>query len=175
MKLLHTVIDDEYIVKDKAIPFKKREVVRGVVLNENNEIFLIHLVDDDIFGHRDYYELPGGGIEIGENKIEALLREMIEETGYECEVVCDLGQVTVFYNLLYRENIVYFYLLRAKKYVGQKLTDYEIKRFKSFDFYNIDKCIELYKLKGKQKLAKLIKNTELPIIELTKHILMNIK
>jgi len=35
---------------------------------------------------RRYWLLPGGGVELSETMVEAASRELVEETGYECEV-----------------------------------------------------------------------------------------
>ena len=56
-----------------------RKIVRAVVFNDKKEIALIKLYGDDIFGHRDYYETPGGGINPKENRHKALEREIEEE------------------------------------------------------------------------------------------------
>ena len=51
--------------EDQCYPFTytdhKRIVVRAVLLNDKNEVALLHVVSDDKFGHRDCFELPGGG------------------------------------------------------------------------------------------------------------------
>ena len=64
MKLLYTLEDKEY-------PYTYidhiRNVARAFVLNDKNEILLEYIYDDDGFGHRDYYETPGGGIKNGED------------------------------------------------------------------------------------------------------------
>ena len=53
--------------------------VAGIVLNEKDEILLVK-------GHREGWTLPGGQVEIGENLMEALRREIMEETGMEADV-----------------------------------------------------------------------------------------
>ena len=60
---------DYFLVKDEYYESKGgekpvRNTVRGIVLNDKNEVGFIHIdFDDPLFGYRDHYELPGGGIE----------------------------------------------------------------------------------------------------------------
>ena len=51
----------------------------GVVLNDNNEILMVN-------GTRSGWVFPGGQVEVGENIIDALKREIMEETGVDVEV-----------------------------------------------------------------------------------------
>lgn len=51
----------------------------GVVLNEKGEILLVKT-------HRDGWVIPGGIVEVGENVIDGVKREIMEEAGVEVEV-----------------------------------------------------------------------------------------
>lgn len=51
----------------------------GVVLNEEENILLVNT-------YQDGWVLPGGEVEIGENLIDAVKREIFEESGIEVEV-----------------------------------------------------------------------------------------
>ena len=51
----------------------------GIVKNRNNEILLIN-------NRRRGWEFPGGQVEVGENIIDAVRREIMEETGVEIDV-----------------------------------------------------------------------------------------
>ena len=53
-----------------------RNSVRCLLINPNQEICLLYS------RARDYYAIPGGGIEPGESLLQALNRETLEETGY---------------------------------------------------------------------------------------------
>lgn len=53
-----------------------RNSVRCLLINQNQEICLLYS------RARDYYAIPGGGIEPGESLLQALNRETLEETGY---------------------------------------------------------------------------------------------
>lgn len=54
--------------------------VDGIIENDNNEILLVK--------NRTHgtYTVPGGQVEVGENLIDALKREIMEESGVEVEV-----------------------------------------------------------------------------------------
>lgn len=52
----------------------------GIVENENGEILMVKLK------HRGW-EYPGGIVEVGENVIDGLLREIKEESGIDVEVI----------------------------------------------------------------------------------------
>ena len=56
-----------------------RKGVACIIVNKNNEILLINLMSFEY----QYFSLPGGGIDNGETKIDALKRELFEELGLE--------------------------------------------------------------------------------------------
>lgn len=64
---------------------KKRESVRGLVRTEKGLAVIFRRRIDES-GIREYYSLPGGGIENGENQIDALKRELNEELNVEVKV-----------------------------------------------------------------------------------------
>ena len=51
----------------------------GIVINEKNEILMVKNL-------RRGWEFPGGQVETGENVINGVKREILEETGIEAEV-----------------------------------------------------------------------------------------
>ena len=107
MKLLYSLKDNQY--PDNGYTHT-RSIVRGIVYNDNFEIAMIYLLNDDRFGHRDYLETPGGGVERGENLQVALKRELKEELGAEVDNIEEIGRVVDYYNLIYRRNNNHYYL-----------------------------------------------------------------
>ena len=148
-----------------------RVIARAVLLNEKNEVALNKLLGDDMFGHRDYYETPGGGKKVNETIRQACLRELEEETGYEVEIIKELGMVNDYYNLIHRNNKNYFYLCKTKRFVGKHLENYEKTVIQEVVWVGIDKAIELYENMGGSGVAILVKNRELPILKKVKKIL----
>lgn len=51
----------------------------GIVINENDEVLLVKT-------HNAGWVFPGGQVEVGENVIDAVKREIMEETGIDIEV-----------------------------------------------------------------------------------------
>lgn len=66
-------IDSKDYIKDGEKAY--RESVRGILIKEG-KIGVMHSLK------YDYYVIPGGGIEKNETKIDALIREFKEETGF---------------------------------------------------------------------------------------------
>ena len=92
---------------------RERDAVRGIVLNDKNEIALLHMLGLDVFADRDHFELPGGGVELGEDFETALRREMGEEIGLEIEILAEVGIIANEYNRIRRRDVQHFYLARA--------------------------------------------------------------
>ena len=158
--------------KDTYYPFTytdhKRTIVRGVLLNDKNEVALLHVVSDDIFGHRDCFELPGGGKKKGEGFHQGLLREIEEETGFKGKIIKFLAKVDDFYNLIHRNNQNYYYLVRATEYVGEHKEDYEKNVIQELRFVDIDTAINLMNNVKDDGVGMLVKQRELPILKLAK-------
>lgn len=59
--------------------------VSAVVRDDANRILMIHRTDND------KYSIPGGGLEVGETVSQAVVREVMEETGIEVRVSAVVG------------------------------------------------------------------------------------
>jgi 8-oxo-dGTP diphosphatase len=62
-------------------PFNVR--VYGLLISNTNSV----LVADELIHGHSITKFPGGGLEFGEGTIDAIKREMMEETGIEVEVL----------------------------------------------------------------------------------------
>lgn len=71
MELLFQLDSKDY---DESIEVVYRPSARGIVI-KNGKVAMIHSA------MYDYYKFPGGGIEEGESPIEAMIREVKEESG----------------------------------------------------------------------------------------------
>jgi 8-oxo-dGTP diphosphatase len=52
----------------------------GIVTNEQGKILLLKRLD------KDYWERPGGKVEVGETLEDSIIREVFEETGIEAKI-----------------------------------------------------------------------------------------
>ena len=76
------ITDKDFGLEEKTLTNpRKRQGARGIILNSDGKIA--------VFNKRakNEFKLPGGGIDEGEDKIEAFKREAMEETG------CEIGEI----------------------------------------------------------------------------------
>jgi 8-oxo-dGTP pyrophosphatase MutT (NUDIX family) len=148
MKLIKIIKDEELGLSatDPAPVTRRREAVRAILLDGEGRVGLICATAGG------FYKLPGGGINKGETKEAALHREVIEEAGYEIEIVGEVGQI-IEYRLNNPdrpgsglEQISYCYVARATKYVGANLMEDEAgDGFELIWVENVEKAIGLIK------------------------------
>ena len=148
-----------------------RITVRAVLVNKEEKVALLHVISDDLFGHRDCYELPGGGKRKNEGFHQGVLREVEEETGFKGKIIKFLAKVDDFYNLIHRNNHNYYYLIKAEEYVGTHQEEYEKRVIDKLLFVDIDEAIQLMRNVDDDGVGHLIKQRELPILELVKEYL----
>lgn len=141
MKLLMNPLRDVIYPKTSNND-RVRNAVRGIILNEKDEIFILYINGEDCFGKRNHFELPGGGIKTNETDQEALSREIEEELGYKIEILAPVGEISMEYNLLNRWDRQHYYLARIKEYVGSNLEEYEKMMFGSVKLFHIDEIVD---------------------------------
>lgn len=160
--------DNEYEFKSTT---HKREISRCVVLNNENKVAVLKIYSEDDFGIRDCYELPGGGVKENESFEDAAKREAKEETGYKVDIICPIATVIDYYNYIGRENHNHYFLCRTTKYVGEEKEEYEKSLIQKCLFVDINEAINLFTNEMKGKVGRLVKQRELPILQLAKEII----
>ena len=91
-----------------------RLIARAIVIDDEQNFYFVRAVRDDDFGKATLIETSGGGVENGEDLNIAIRRELKEELGAEVEVLCKIGEVSDFYNLIHRHNLNNYFLCRVK-------------------------------------------------------------
>lgn len=84
MKTLR-IINPDNTANEVANKYIPRLAARGIVFDKKNNVAVLPV------SNHNYYKLPGGGIEKGENKLVAFRRECLEEIGFDIEVTAELG------------------------------------------------------------------------------------
>ncbi len=163
------VITDLEVVGQESIEEieKYRHASRAVLLDENELVPILYVAK------RDFHKLPGGGVEEGEDLIEALRRECIEEIGCEIEVDCEIGQTVETRRKKHLHQTCYGYLGKVTKNLGVlNFTQEEIDDGYEVKWVPIDKAIELLHNDDPTDYnAKFIRLRELAILEKAKEIL----
>ena len=149
-----------------------RNVVRAIVFDEEDKFYFVRAVRDDDFGKATLIETSGGGVEENEELLDAIKRELKEELGVEVDVVCKIGVVSDYYNLIHRYNINNYFLCKVKSFGDKKLTKEEMDDFHLSTLrLSYEEACKEYEYRSNSKLGKLISNRELPILHRAKEIL----
>ena len=165
LELQDTEWNFEYIDHD-------RNIARAIVFDEDGYFYFIRAMRDDDFGKVTIIETSGGGVEKGEDLIVALRRELKEELGIEVNVLCKIGEVSDYYNLIHRHNINNYFLCKIVSFGEKNLTNDEIHKFHLSTLkLSYDDAVKEYKKQFNTKLGQLITNRELPILLKVKEII----
>lgn len=149
-----------------------RDIVRAVVFDDEGYFYFVRAKRDDDFGKATLIETSGGGVEKGEGLEDALIRELNEELGAQAEIICKIGVVDDYYNLIHRHNINNYYLCKATSFGEKSLTQDEIEEFHLSTLkLTFDEAVAEYERLRCTKVGRLIANRELPILKHAKVIL----
>lgn len=168
MILKNSLIDDQY--PNGGNPHD-RIVTRAIVVNDENKIALCHVIRNDKFGNFDYLETPGGGKEENETLEEGVKREIDEELGLEVEVICKIGEVDDYYNLISRHNFNHYYLCKIVKKTKVHFESHGDTLIKEILWLDIDEAIDRFE-KFQSGVPYLVKQRELPILLEAKNIII---
>ena len=105
-----------------ATIFEFRSWANIVALTKNNEVVLIKQYRHGV--KEVLWEIPGGVVEDGEDPLDGVKRELLEETGYTASEFIRVG--TLYPNPALQTNTMYCFLaLEAEKVTEQSLDDGE--------------------------------------------------
>lgn len=101
--------------------------VFGIIFDEQGRVLLAHRTDYDL------WNLPGGGLEIGETPWEGVIREIKEETGFNAEIIKLQG----IYSKPDKNEIVFSFI--CKIIDGQITANQEADKIEYFEIDKIPK------------------------------------
>jgi 8-oxo-dGTP pyrophosphatase MutT (NUDIX family) len=156
-----------------------RQIARAIVFDESGYLYFVRADRDDDFGKATLIETSGGGVEPGEELTQAIKRELKEELGIETDIVCKIGVVSDYYNLIHRHNINNYYLCKVASFGEKNLTKDEIESFHLSTLkLTFEDAVKEYEKCSDTRLGRLVANRELPILRRAKQIMdddINIK
>ena len=127
------------------IEFRKSS--RALVLTKENKILFIKRIK---IGQEPYYVTPGGGIEENENSLEALKRELLEETGSQ------VAEISFLFHLddVDMRNSVDFYIAKEVSRGTPSGSEWELSNEQNkYELYEAS-IEELDKMNIKPKIVK---------------------
>lgn len=139
MRLLFSIDPKDY---DQCTKTFVRNSARAIII-EDGKIAMVHSIK------YDYYKFPGGGIEKGEDPVEAVIRESREEAGLlvQKESIREYGYVHRIQksnvdeqNCFVQDN--YYYLCGIEGKADQKLDDYEAEEHFTLEYIRPEDAIE---------------------------------
>lgn len=149
-----------------------RNIARAIVYDENGIFYFVRAERDDDFGRATLIETAGGGVEKGEDLQTAIQRELREELGASVEIVCKIGVVSDYYNLIHRHNINNYFLCKVKSFVEKNLTQDEIDSFHLSTLrLTYEEAVREYENRKNTPLGTLVANRELPVLIRAKEII----
>ena len=102
MQILKTIRDEDLGFNTKNPPsYYDRKGARAVIFDKDNNVALLNAKN------RHYHKLPGGGLEEGEDAMQALKREALEEIGCEISNIKELGIIEMYLNDESQHSISY--------------------------------------------------------------------
>lgn len=130
--------DPNAIVGDRNT-YMHRQAARAVVTDDEGAIAIMHAAKSG------YYKLPGGGVNEGEEILDALHREMAEEIGCKVNVTGEIGIVQEYRDTVPMTQTSYVYTAVVDSEKGQsEFTEKELNEgFEVIWVENINRAIEL--------------------------------
>ena len=163
-------------LKDNEWPFEytdhDRRIARAIVIDDDGYFYFVRAERDDDFGKATLIETAGGGVEAGEDPESAIRRELKEELGAETEIVCRVGLVSDYYNLIHRHNLNHYFLCRVKSFGEKHLTQDETEAFHLSTLrLTYEEAAAEYEKRRETKLGRLVANRELPVLKKAREII----
>jgi len=155
-------------MKDKFKNLPLRSGIGIVVLNKNNKIFVAKRIDNP----KNFWQMPQGGVDQGEDFLTAAYRELEEETSIRSiELIKELnGTITyelpdrllgIIWKGKYRGQKQKWFLMRftgEEKEINIKTKNPEFLEWKWIDLDQITEVVVDFKLDVYKKLQEQVKN-----------------
>lgn len=115
-----------------------RRKSRAILVNDDGKIAVMYECVSN------FYALPGGGMEDGEDEVSALVREVLEETGCTCDVIEPLGVVSENRCHADTTHLSFFFVVHTKtKQNAFHLTDEEVALGTTLKWCSLDEVLKL--------------------------------
>lgn len=118
MEIIAKITDCDILGTEGLSEAKPRVAARAILSNQDGLYAVMYASKFNL------YSLPGGGVEENEEIVEAIKREILEETGFQCSIVSELG--IVYENRFHSDFTQYSYYYIAKTIGEVQETDLDV-------------------------------------------------
>ena len=160
MRSLFEIDTKDYDINGTTV---SRPSARGIIIKDG-KLAMIHSIK------YDYYKFPGGGIEKNEQKENALIREVLEETGLDVipQTIKEYGMVHRIQKGDYEDVFIqdnYYYLCDVEDNVHeQKLDDYEKEEKFTLEYVSPKQVIDANKACKNKEADQIMLERECKVI-----------
>lgn len=160
MRSLFEIDTKDYDINGTTV---SRPSARGIIIKDG-KLAMIHSIK------YDYYKFPGGGIEKNEQKENALIREVLEETGLDVipQTIKEYGMVHRIQKGDYEDVFIqdnYYYLCDVEDNVHeQKLDDYEKEEKFTLEYVSPKQVIDANKACASKEADQIMLERECKVI-----------
>ena len=160
MRSLFEIDTKDYDINGTTV---SRPSARGIIIKDG-KLAMIHSIK------YDYYKFPGGGIEKNEQKENALIREVLEETGLDVipQTIKEYGMVHRIQKGDYEDVFIqdnYYYLCDVEDNVHeQKLDDYEKEEKFTLEYVSPNQVIDANKACKSKEADQIMLERECKVI-----------
>jgi mutator protein MutT len=151
--LFATAFAHGVVYKEPTSQFKPKIEVAALFIEHENRILLLHRQETKSQGN--LWGIPGGKLDKGETPLQAVLREVKEETNYDFskEAIESLGSVYIEYNE--KDHFVY-HMFRTKLKGDPSAVQINFKEHKGYTWATPEDALKLELIKDEDACFKLI-------------------
>lgn len=126
----------EQVSSTYTAPYRRKCISCRAVIEDNGKILFSHE------SKTGFYMSPGGSVEEGETYEECCIRELMEETGYQVEIIKPFLSVNEYcYDTLYVSN---YFICRIVGEGERSLTETEVYKGMEPRWLEIEKAKEIF-------------------------------
>lgn len=165
MKFLKEFNDESIIIDDIT---KVRNTARAFVIDKFKNIALLNYSGEYRGKKFCFYTTPGGGAEGSETPEIAVKREIMEEIGYECNILHEVGIIIDYYSDQVRKIITNYFIVEPTEIKQVNWTEREKQNIKGIKWVDIEAAEQILANMPLDSTGQIIQRRDL-------HALMEVK
>ncbi len=141
------------VYKEPSAQFKPRVEISALFIEHENRILLLHRQEAKSQGN--LWGIPGGKVEKGETPLQAAIREVKEETGYDFsnQPIDHLGTVYIEYT---KEDHFIYHMFRTRSFGDPSAVKINFNEHKGFTWVTPEDGLKLELIQDEDACFKLI-------------------